>query len=203
MLRRDSSPTSVPFISQPVIQLLLLCLAALVFAGCAENRVPLVYSSPSENTLPVANAPSVCIVTFEDKRVTTAIGERSDKTQFTAESDVREWFTQALGTEVARLGLIVTRASSEAEARKSGAKYIVTGSLDEIWITERLVAEYETRMASSVLLKSGGSTKLNQRFSNNLSRRLVGPTVPRDILSDTVADLARTMARAIYDNIRQ
>lgn len=186
-----------------VLLSVLLCVACMSFAGCAENRVPLVYNSPSENTLPVANAPSVCIVTFEDKRATAAIGQRSDNTQFTAESDVRGWFTQALGTEVARLGLIVTLASTEAEAKKSGAKFIVTGSVDEVWITEKYVAEYDSRMTGSVLLKSGTGTLLNQRFSNNLSRRLVGPTVPRDILTDTVADLAKSMARALYEKIQR
>lgn len=200
MMRRDGSPQ---LYSRGILSFIFICMASLFFAACAENRVPLVYNSPPESALPAASAPTVCIVTFEDKRPASAIGQRSDNTQFTAESDVRAWFTQALGVEVARLGLVVTRAASEAEAKKSSPQYIVSGSVDEVWITEKLVAEYESRMTVSTLLKGGSSTLLNQRFSNNLSRRLVGPTVPRDILGDTVTDLARTMARALYEKIQR
>ena len=203
MLRCDGPPMFVRSFFSMCFSLLLLCVVSMSMAACAENRVPLVYSAPAENMLPVFNAPSVCIVTFEDKRPVTTIGQRSNKTEFTTESDVREWFTQALGTEIARMGIVVMRAGSAAEAKKSGARFVITGSVDEVWITEKYMAAYETRMSSSALLKNGKIVKLDQRFSSNMSRRLVGSSVPRDILSDTVSDLARTMARAVYDQIQK
>lgn len=172
--------------------------------GCAQNTVPLVYNSPSENTIPAAGAPTVCVVAFTDNRSAATIGVRSDGTDFMPNSDVRTWVTQALGTEIARRGLIVTRAGTEAEAKSSGASYIVLGSVDEIWITEKHVAEYETRMRSTLTLKRGSKTVLNQSFSTSLARRVaVGPNVPKELLSEAVADLAGPMARTVYEHVHR
>lgn len=186
---------------------MLLLTVALVCAvltvGCAKNHVPLVYNSLSENTLPVVNAPTVCLVTFTDKRPVTAIGKRSDDTEFTTESDIRGWFSQALGTEIARSGIIVTKASSEAEAAKSNAKYIVLGSVDEIWLVEKHVAESTVRMSATLMVKSGSRTLVNKNFTGTMSRHLVGPSGPQNLLGDIAAELTVPMARAVHDKVQR
>ncbi len=183
---------------------LLVLLYSPLLIGCAQNTVPLVYSSPAENTLPIAGAPSVCVVAFTDQRFSPPIGQRSDGTDFMPQSDVSAWFTQALGTEIAREGIVVTRAASEAEAKSSHADYIVTGTVDEVWLTEKSSTEYETRLRSTLVIKSGQKNLFSRSFSSSLSRRVVpGSSVPKELLTESLSDLVTPMARAVYEKVHR
>jgi uncharacterized lipoprotein YajG len=188
--------------------LLKFMFAALVFAllpaGCAQNTVPLVYTSPAANTIPEAGAPTVCVVTFTDNRDSSAIGRRGDGTEFMPESDVCAWFTTALGTELARKGLVVTQAPSEANALASGAAFVVLASVDQLWITEKNPAEYSVQARATVTVKEGAANLGSQSFTGGLSRTLVpGSGVPRDLLTEAVADIMQPMAQAVYAKVHK
>jgi uncharacterized lipoprotein YajG len=176
----------------------------LLPTGCAQNTVPLVYTSPAANTIPEAGAPTVCVVAFTDNRPSAAIGKRGDGSEFMPESDVCAWFTTALGTELARKGLIVTQAPDEAGAQASGAAFVVLASVDELWITESNPAEYSVQARATLTVKKGRTSLGSQSFAGGLNRTVVpGAGVPRDLLSETVADLMQPMAQAVYDQVRK
>ena len=180
-------------------------MGALLLLGCAKNTVPLVYSSPStENTIPLTGSPTVSVVTFMDKRGSPPIGQRDNGSDFMPSSSVTDWVTHSLATELSQLGLIVTLADSEAQAESSGAKYVVTGSVDEIWLTEKSSTDYEARMRATVTIKSGKKALLTRSFSSALSRRVVPlSSVPQEMLSETLRDLIIPMARAANEQVRR
>lgn len=183
----------------------LALMSVLLLAGCAKNTVHLIYTPSTENTIPISGSPSVAVVTFADKRPTPPVGQRSNGSDFMPSSNVSDWVTHALATELSQQGLIVTLAGSEPQARASGAKFVVTGSIDEIWLTEKKAStEYDARMRATVIVKDAKKSLLTRSFSSTLSRRVVPlASVPEEMLSETLRDLVSPMARAVNEQVRR
>lgn len=183
---------------------LLALLSILLLAGCAQNTVRLVYTPSTENTIPLSGSPSVAVVAFADKRSSPPVGQRSNGSDFMPSSSVSEWITHSLASELSQLGLIVTQADSEAQAQASGAKYVVTGSIDEIWLAEKSSTDYDARMRATVTVKEAKKNLLTRSFSSSLSRRVVPlSSVPEEMLSETLRDLVTPMARAVNEQVRR
>ena len=188
--------------SHPV-RLVLLFLCAAFLAGCAQNTVRLVYTAPEANTIPTAGAPEVTVVPFADLRAKPPVGQRSDGTDFMPSSSVSEWVTHALVTELSRDGIIATTAASETQARSAGAKYIVTGTVDEVWLTEQSSTEYSSRMRGSVAVKGEKKAMATRSFTSSLSRRVVPlSSVPQEMLSETMRDLVLPMVKVVRENVK-
>lgn len=189
------------FLRSPV---LLALLSVLLLAGCAQNTVRLVYTPSTENTIPLSGSPAVSVVAFTDKRVSPPVGQRSNGSDFMPSSSVSDWITHSLASELSQQGLVVTLADSEAQAQASGAKYMVTGSIDEIWLTEKSSTDYDARMRATVTVKEAKKNLLTRSFSSALSRRVVPlSSVPEEMLSETLRDLVTPMARAINEQVRR
>ena len=190
-----------PLLRLPVF---LSLLGVLFLAGCAQNTVPLVYTPSAENTIPLSGAPAVAVVTFTDKRTSPPVGKRDNGSDFMPSSNVNDWVTHSLGTELSQLGLVVTLADSEAQAQHSGAGYVVTGSVDEVWLTEKSSTEYDARMRATITVKQARKSLFSRSFSSTLSRRVVPvSSVPQEMLSETLRDLVTPMARAINEQVRR
>ncbi len=182
----------------------LAVLTVLALAGCAQNTVRLVYAPSAETTIPLTGSPTVSVVSFADKRSAPPVGQRSDGSDFMPSSSVTDWVSHSLASELSQLGLIVTMADSEAQALTSGAKYVVAGSIDDIWLAEKSSTDYEARMRASVTVKAAKKALLTRSFSSALSRRVVPlSSVPQEMLSETLRDLIVPMARAVNEEIRR
>ena len=179
----------------------------LLFAflgGCATSSVPLTYVPSGEEVIPIAGAPTISVVTFVDARTETAIGIRSDGTAFTADGPVADWVSQALATELTRLGYVVTFAPTEAQAKRSGATYVVTGKVEEVWLTEASSTSFEARMRASVQLNKNHLQLMKNTFNSALSRRDVPlASLPKKVLAETLRDLITPMTLAIRQKISQ
>lgn len=188
--------------ARPGVALLLCIVCALAAAACASSTVRLVHSSPAEATIPAAGAPEVAVVTFADNRSSPPVGRRSDGSDFMPGSSVADWVTHALATELSRTGVIVTVAGSEAEALAAGARHIVTGSIDTVWLAEKSATEYDARLNGALSLKSRERTLFTRSFSSALSRRVVPvSSVPQEMLSEALQEMAAPMARAVYEKL--
>ncbi len=179
------------------------CLTLTLFAaGCAHDTVPLTYNPTQPETIPAATAPKVCVVLLADARNKVAVGQQSDGSTFIPASSVQDWLTRALATELARQDFVITVANSETEAQNSGAKYIITGSIAEVWLVEESSTSYACTMRASMQLKDNKSSILTNNFSSSLSRRVVPlASAPQDVLADTASDLVRPMALAIRQKL--
>ena len=186
------------------LPVLLVLLSALLLPGCAQNTVRLVYAPSADTALPQAGAPSVTVVTFADKRGSPPIGRRSNGSDFMPSSSVSDWVTHSLATELAQLGLNVTMADSESQALASNAKFMVTGSIDELWLTEKSSTDYDARMRGTIKVKDVQKPLLTRSFSSALARRVVPlSSVPQEMLSETLREMVLPMARAADEHIRR
>lgn len=178
-----------------LVRYVVLMVLALVMGGCAQNIVPLVYTPAGSEVIPMAGAPVVSVVQFADTRKSTDIGKRSDDTAFIAGSSVSEWVTTSLAAELTRIGYLVTVAGTEELAKQSGAKYIVTGSVEEVWLTEHSSASYDAVMRVNMTLKGAKGGVVRNTFNSSISRKVVPmASVPKTILSETITDLVRPMS---------
>ncbi len=181
------------------LAVLFLLSAVLFCSGCAQSTVRLVYP-PAPDTaaiLPVGAA-QVTVVHFADERGKLAVGARSDGSAFVPGGNVSDWFTQVFATELARQGVVVTLAPSEAKARAAGAHFIATGALQEIQLTEESATSYACVMRGSLLLRENATTLVKSGFSSSLARKVVPlSSVPQEMLSEAAGDLARSMAQAV------
>lgn len=178
---------------------LLLVLLASVLAGCAQSIVHLVYSAPKETITPRAGAPTVCVVAFEDRRGKDEIGQRRDGGLFLAHADVTGWVSRAMADELARTGLTVTYTSDIGQAKASNPDYIVTGVIDEIWLTESSLTRYASSMRVTIsLLRGNGSYITKNNYSSTFSKTVIPMSdVPQSMLSEGLIDLLRPAARNI------
>lgn len=122
----------------------VLLFAAVALTGClAQNNVRLLYNSSGTAALPVATAPRVTVVVFEDQRGRLDIGVRKDGSPFQPSSSVAEWVSQSLADELARQGAQVSVASSMAQAQAGQPDYIVGGVVERVWLTEKNLSTYD------------------------------------------------------------
>ena len=186
------------------VRFLWLGLLFVFLTGCATSAVPLTYAPSKEEVIPIAGAPTISVVTFTDARTETAVGIRSDGTAFTADGPVADWVSQALATELTRLGYVVTFAPTEAQAKRSGATYVVTGKVEEVWLTEVSSTSYEGRMRVAVQLHKNQLQLMKNTFNSSLTRRVVPlSSVPKEVLAETLRDLVTPMTLAIRQKISQ
>ena len=170
----------------------------LLLAGCAQNTVRLVYTPADPEMVPQSKAPSICVVAVQDIRTKTAIGERSDGTEFLPESSVAAWFTQSIAAELTRQGFVVTTAPTEAVAAQGPAQYILISTIQDVWLKENSSTLYDCKMTLSIVLKGRSTPAITNTFNSSLSRRVVPLSkVPSEMLTEAMGDIVRPLAHFI------
>lgn len=190
--------------SMPVV-LLALFGAVLLLSACGpSNTVRLLPPPPLDaSVLPAPNAPSVSVVSFEDKRVdTSSIGVRRDGSAFTTSGDVAEWISRALADELARNGFQVTFASNVNQARSGNPDYLVTGQVDEVWLKENSSMEISSQMRVKCALANRKGRLWSESCNASQSRSgLPSGSTADNLLLDTLRDLVKPMAQKIVQTI--
>lgn len=187
------------------IRLLAFSLILVLLAGgCGRSNLKLVYVSTPGESFPSATSAQVCVVKAEDARKSAAVGVRSDGTPFDTESNVADWVTHALAAELAKNGLTVTVASSEEEARASGAKNVLKARIDEVWLVENSSISYSCSMRLYVqLVGPWKAALLTNSFQSSLSRQVVPlSSVPEEMLKETLEELVRPVGLSVSQKLR-
>ena len=141
----------------------LLC--ALTLAGCApKDTVRLLYTPVTPSVLPAPTAPRVAVVLFEDKRGKQEIGTRSKGGVFSAATSVPEWISRSLADEISRMGPQVSYAPSIQLAQSARPDYIVTGTVEEVWVKESNPTTY----AATVRISFNVANRQGSVYSQNL-----------------------------------
>lgn len=185
---------------------LVLSLAILCTACGPGNTVRLLPPpSLSGQSLPAPNAPSISVVTFEDKRPDmAAIGERRDGSAFTTNQSAAEWISRALADELARNGLRVTYATSVAQARSGNPDYLVTGQVDGVWLKE----DGRLQLTSSMRVNLALANRKGRLWSETCNSSETKAGLPSkgwadDLLLSTLKDLIKPIAQKIVLTIEK
>ena len=190
--------------SMPFILLALLGAVFLLSACGPSNTVRLLPPPPLDaSVLPAPNAPSVSVVSFEDKRVdTSSVGVRRDGSAFTTSGDVAEWISRALADELARSGFQATFAANVNQARSGNPDYLVTGQVDEVWLKENSSLEITSQMRVKCALANRKGRLWSESCNASQSRSgLPSGSTADNLLLDTLRDLVKPMAQKIVQTI--
>ena len=185
--------------------LLMACLVMfmLMTGGCARTALQLAYPAPAAPVLPKAGAPSICVVTFEDNRGRVELGTYRDGALVYAASPVNDWLARALADELAAVGFVVSYAPSFTLAQGSSPDYIVTGSIDDIWLLETSLTHYSCTIRMTLSLQRSDGTHL---FRNNFSSTVTRGTLPlvengSQAMREAAMELARPAAQSLGEKL--
>ena len=177
----------------------LLC--TLTLAGCApKDTVRLLYTPVTPSVLPAPTAPRVAVVLFEDKRGKQEIGTRSKGGVFSAATSVPEWISRSLADEISRMGPQVSYAPSIQLAQSARPDYIVTGTVEEVWVKESNPTTY----AATVRISFNVANRQGSVYSQNLSSSQEKTGLPssgmvEDLLTGTLREVLGVAASKINE----
>ena len=177
----------------------LLC--ALTLAGCApKDTVRLLYTPVTPSVLPAPTAPRVAVVLSEDKRGKQEIGTRSKGGVFSAATSVPEWISRSLADEISRMGPQVSYAPSIQLAQSARPDYIVTGTVEEVWVKESNPTTY----AATVRISFNVANRQGSVYSQNLSSSQEKTGLPssgmvEDLLTGTLREVLGVAASKINE----
>ena len=177
----------------------LLC--ALTLAGCApKDTVRLLYTPVTPSVLPAPTAPRVAVVLFGDKRGKQEIGTRSKGGVFSAATSVPEWISRSLADEISRMGPQVSYAPSIQLAQSARPDYIVTGTVEEVWVKESNPTTY----AATVRISFNVANRQGSVYSQNLSSSQEKTGLPssgmvEDLLTGTLREVLGVAASKINE----
>ena len=177
----------------------LLC--ALTLAGCApKDTVRLLYTPVTASVLPAPTAPRVAVLLFEDKRGKQEIGTRSKGGVFSAATSVPEWISRSLADEISRMGPQVSYAPSIQLAQSARPDYIVTGTVEEVWVKESNPTTY----AATVRISFNVANRQGSVYSQNLSSSQEKTGLPssgmvEDLLTGTLREVLGVAASKINE----
>lgn len=182
----------------PRCAFVLFLFAAFLFTGCARNVVRLSYPAP-ETGVAKNGASSICVVLFEDRRNKAEIGQRRNGELFQPQTAVNDWVSRAVADELVRAGFVVTYAQTLEQARQSSPDFIVTGIIEEVWLSEPSFTSLACSMRATVSLLRGSGTHV---FKNSFSAKLTRTVIPAmdsspKILTETLGDLLEPAVRKI------
>jgi|GEM_PF-982532 len=142
---------------------------------------------------PATCSKSVAIVTFEDHRKNTAIGESGRGKQFLSENPVNEWVTRALYEELKSIGCTVENHDTKGNFNTDAT---ITGSVEEAYIKQDSWTKYNVNMRLQMEI-SIGNEKIGKTFRSSMTKR----TVPAFSFNSRVATqmLQGVMREAVPD----
>ena len=182
----------------------VLMFAAVALTGClAQNNVRLLYNPSGTAALPVATAPRVAVVVFEDQRGRIDIGTRKDGSPFQPSSSVAEWVSQSLADELARQGAQVSLATSMAQAQAGQPDYIVGGVVERVWLTEKSISSYDAVIRIQTRLYSQKQATVSRSFASQQEKTgIPGAALAEQTLPSTLADVLKNASMSIMGAMR-
>lgn len=178
------------------IYVLLIGVMLVGLGGCMpKDTVRLMYTSAEPSVLPSPTAPHVAVVLLEDKRGQDAIGVRSNGGSFQPGSPVAEWVSRSLADELSRKGPQVSYAPTNQLAQSAQPDYIVTGSVDEVWVKEISATTY----SAVVRIKLSMANRQGVVFAEGLSASQEKSGIPtsalaENVLTETLRDVLKAAA---------
>lgn len=181
-----------------------LLLVTFLCACGPGNTVRLVPPPAIEaSSLPAPNAPTISVVLFADKRPDpNIVGKRRDGSAFTTNGDVAQWISRALADELARKGMQVTYATDTSEARRGSPDYLVTGQVEQFWLTETSAVEISDNMRVKCTLASRkGKIWTETTNSSQTQGGILSGSSADALLLATLRDLTQPISQKIIASV--
>ena len=192
----------------PRYRLLWLVLSlAILCAACGPGNTVRLIPPPalSGQSLPAPNAPSICVVNFEDGRSDEySVGVRRDGSAFTTNQNMSEWISRALADELARDGLRVTYAVCVAQARSGNPDYLGTGRVDNVWLKEDGRLQLTSSMRENLALANRKGRIWSETCNSSETKAgLPSKGWADDLLLSTLKDLIKPIAQKIVQTVNK
>ena len=180
-------------------------LVMTTLTGCGpKDTVHLQYSSATPVVMPSPTAPRMAVVLFEDKRpMRDSVGLKRDGSKFTPDSLVTEWVSRGLADELSRMGPQISYTPTIQLAQPANPDFIVTGSVDEVWIREVGVTTFNATIKVTVNLANRNGNIMSQTLASTQERRGV-PTSGsvENLMMDTLREVMGVAASKISEASR-
>ena len=175
---------------------LMACLFLLAACSGGKN-LKLVYPS-TEQVIPDAGASYIVVVKFEDLRNRAEVGERKDGSKVYTDGNVSDWISRAIADELVKKGHQVGYAASREKAEAAKPQFILTGSVNKVWLQEVSSLEYNSRMEIRITLLKDGKNKLTENLESYVERKDL-PFVSADskTMTDNLEAIAKNVAQKI------
>jgi len=188
-----------------VLAFYVALLALFLLSGCARTEaVHLFYTSNGPAILPAPNAPTLTVVMFEDRRsIVGSIGVRRNESPIFAAGSVNTWVSQALADELSRTGPQVSYAINLQIANAASPDYIVTGTIEQIWVKEINPATFQAVVQIGVNISNRRGTLWGQSFSSIQERTgLPRFNLVENLLNETLREVLAVVTPKINEVIR-
>lgn len=172
------------------------CLSLII--ACSGNKnLRLIYPA-TEQIIPDAGASYIVVVKFEDLRNKAEVGERKDGSKIYTDGNVSDWVSRAIADELVKKGHQVGYAVSREKAEAAKPQYILTGSVNQVWLKEVSNLECNSHMAIRVTLLKDGKNKLTENFESYVERKdLPFANVDSKTMTDNLQAIAKNAAQKI------
>lgn len=188
------------------LSFVLCAMFALALTGClAKNDIRLLYEAGGSHSVPSATAPRVTVVQFDDKRGVIDLGQRKDGTAFQSSAGVSGWVTQAFADELARQGIQVSVALSMAQAQVNMPDYIVDGSVEKVWLSEKNLTSYQADIRVKIRVHSlkQFQSPVTRTFAAQQEKTgIPGAALAEETLSGALSDALTNAAAAVTASLR-
>ncbi|MDD6180920.1 MAG: hypothetical protein PUB01_02445 [Desulfovibrionaceae bacterium] len=177
---------------------LLAALCCALLAACGPSNTVML-AAPAEISPANTAQPGIALVRFEDQRGKNTLGVRADKSHFFAADPVDEWFSKTLADGLNRAGMHVIYVRSVAEAVHHNPAYILTGSLDELWITESSRTNMSARIRAHFTLAHGDQNVSREmvRTERESTNVLFSSSAASTLIDSTMSDFCDVMVEKI------
>lgn len=175
----------------------LLLVMSLAMACGPANTVRLLYSPADQTNLPRPGAPRVAVVMLTDKRTTPNLGIKSDGSAFVSNTSVADWVSRSVGEELTKLGPQVSYSTSMAAATAAKPDYIISGTINEVWLKENNPTSLEAIIRISISLANNKGVIYSENLRSAQQKQgLPRSTAADSLLADTLREtLAPAMAK--------
>ena len=136
-------------------------------ALAASDTVDLRYESGGLELAPCSK--SVAIITFEDNRKNTAIGESGKGKKFHSQNSVNEWVTRALYDELKSIGCTVEYHDMMGDFNTDAT---ITGSVEEAYIKQNSWTKYNVNIRLRLDITTGNE-KSSKAFRSSMTKTTV------------------------------
>lgn len=178
----------------------------LLSAGClGKSVVPLTY--PTQ----LADTPwcrwDLSVVDFQDVRPRQLLGVMDEETDYTAQSDLAEWVTRSLTSELESRGCKCDNVTVAESSATAGDSFVVSGKVVSVNLDKIGINQWSTRMEILVELNQAGKLLFGQTYTGTVERTfIIGTDGPQEImaegLSDILSDAAVKMTEVMKDAVR-
>ena len=177
----------------------VLLLAFGLIGGCAGDVVNLHYVAVG----PVlqSSGKQVTLLELEDRRPQAgAVGQRKDGGLFSSDVRVSDWVSRALADEFVRRGVQVYYAG---EGVSSAGAPVISGSVDNLWLTETGNTSYDVDMKITLHLSdSNGKAIYTESFwCKQNAQFFPSESNISNLMSDTLRDLVAPAAQAMGNRL--